>query len=45
MTDYLKYNVNGGKNLTTFQKVYSSLLAGGIGSVFGTPADLVLIRM
>jgi solute carrier family 25 oxoglutarate transporter 11 len=31
--------------LTAFQKVYSSLLAGGIGSIFGTPADLVLIRM
>lgn len=31
--------------MTAFQKVYSSLLAGGIGSIFGTPADLVLIRM
>lgn len=45
LNDYLKYQVNNGGNLTAFQKVYSSLLAGGIGSVFGTPADLVLIRM
>jgi solute carrier family 25 oxoglutarate transporter 11 len=45
LSDYLKFNVNGGANLTPFQKVYSSLLAGGIGSIFGTPADLVLIRM
>ncbi len=45
LSDYLKYSVNGGSNMTGFQKVYSSLLAGGIGSIFGTPADLVLIRM
>jgi len=45
MSDYLKYHVNNGGNLTGFQKVYSSLLAGGIGSIFGTPADLILIRM
>lgn len=31
--------------MTAFQKVYSSLLAGGIGSILGTPADLVLVRM
>lgn len=31
--------------MTTWQKIYSSLLAGGIGSIVGTPADLVLIRM
>ena len=31
--------------MTGFQKIYSSLLAGGIGSMVGTPADLVLIRM
>jgi solute carrier family 25 oxoglutarate transporter 11 len=45
LSDYLKYTVNGGANMTTFQKIYSSLLAGGIGATFGTPADLVLIRM
>ncbi len=45
LSDYLKYNVNNGANMTSFQRVYSSLLAGGIGSIFGTPADLVLIRM
>jgi solute carrier family 25 oxoglutarate transporter 11 len=45
LSDYLKYQVNGGQNMNTFQKVYSSLLAGGIGSVVGTPADLILIRM
>lgn len=31
--------------MTGWQKIYSSLLAGGIGSVVGTPADLALIRM
>jgi solute carrier family 25 oxoglutarate transporter 11 len=45
LSDHLKYNVNGGKNMSTFQKIYSSLIAGGIGSIFGTPADLILIRM
>jgi solute carrier family 25 oxoglutarate transporter 11 len=45
LSDYLKYTVNGGANMTTYQRIYSSLLAGGIGSMFGTPADLVLIRM
>jgi solute carrier family 25 oxoglutarate transporter 11 len=45
LSDYLKYSVNGGANMTGFQKIYSSLLAGGIGSMVGTPADLVLIRM
>jgi solute carrier family 25 oxoglutarate transporter 11 len=45
LSDYLKYTVNGGNNMTGFQKIYSSLVAGGIGSVVGTPADLVLIRM
>ena len=45
LSDYLKYSVNGGSNMTGFQKIYSSLLAGAIGSTFGTPADLVLIRM
>jgi len=45
LSDYLKWEVNGGANMTSFQKIYSSLLAGGIGSMVGTPADLVLIRM
>lgn len=45
LSDYLKYTVNGGENMTGFQKVYSSLIAGGIGSLVGTPADLILVRM
>jgi hypothetical protein len=45
LSDYLKYTVNGGENMTGFQKVYSSLVAGGIGSLVGTPADLILVRM
>jgi len=45
LSDYLRYSVNNGANLTTWQKVYSSLFAGGIASLLGTPADLVLIRM
>jgi solute carrier family 25 oxoglutarate transporter 11 len=35
----------GGKNLSAFQKAYCSLTAGGIGSLVGTPADLILVRM
>ena len=31
--------------MSNWQRVYSSLLAGGIGSIVGTPADLILIRM
>lgn len=31
--------------MTLIQKVESSLLAGAIGSMVGTPADLILIRM
>lgn len=45
MSDYIKNSVNGGGNLSTFQKTYCSLLAGGIGSFIGTPCDLVLVRM
>lgn len=45
LSDHLKYQVNGGANMTGFQKIYSSLIAGGIGSIVGTPADLVLIRI
>ena len=45
MIEYLRYEVNGGNNLSAFQKAYCSLTAGAIGSFFGTPADLVLIRM
>jgi solute carrier family 25 oxoglutarate transporter 11 len=45
LSDYLKYTVNGGANMTAWQKIYSSLIAGGIGSMVVTPADLVLIRM
>ena len=37
--------MNGGKNLSWMQKIYSSLLAGGVGSLIGTPADLILVRM
>ena len=36
---------NGGKNITFGQKMVCSLTAGGLGSLIGTPADLILIRM
>lgn len=45
MTAHIKKDINGGKNLTTWQKTYCSLIAGGIGSFIGTPFDLVLVRM
>ena len=45
MTDYIKEQVNDGKNLTAFQKTYCSLTAGAIGSFVGNPFDLVLVRM
>ncbi len=45
MSDYVKENINGGKNLSTFQKTYCSLTAGAIGSFIGNPFDLVLVRI
>lgn len=45
LSDHIKENVNGGKNLTSFQKVYCSLTAGAIGSFIGNPCDLTLVRM
>ena len=44
LSDYTKKRNNGG-NLSMFQKVYCSLIAGGLGSIVGTPADLCLVRM
>jgi len=41
MTSYLdRHNMNGFK-----EKAIAGLLAGGLGSIIGTPADLALIRM
>ena len=45
LCDYLRHEVNGGSNLSSWQKVYSSLVSGGIGAMIGTPADLILIRI
>jgi len=36
---------NGGKNLSAGQKAIASIVAGGVGSFIGTPADLCLVRM
>lgn len=44
MTEDMKKK-NGGKNLSAFQKAQASLVAGGIGSFIGNPADLCLVRM
>lgn len=44
-SDYVKNKKNGGQNLTFAQKGCCSLAAGGLASVVGTPADLILIRM
>lgn len=45
LTAHIKSDLNGGANLSTWQKIYSSLLAGGFGAFVGTPFDLVLVRM
>lgn len=44
LSDYTKKR-NNGANLSFFQKAYCSLIAGGLGSIIGTPADLCLVRM
>jgi solute carrier family 25 oxoglutarate transporter 11 len=44
LTDYKKRTLNV-ENLPFFQKMQCSLLAGGLGSIVGTPADLILVRM
>jgi len=44
LQDYLKRK-NNSSNLTFFQKMQCSLAAGGLGSLVGTPADLILVRM
>jgi solute carrier family 25 (mitochondrial oxoglutarate transporter), member 11 len=45
LSDYVKNQRNEGKNLSFAQKGFCSLMAGGLGSIVGTPADLILIRM
>lgn len=44
LSDYVKKQ-NKIEQLSFFQKAYCSLVAGGLGSIVGTPADLCLIRM
>jgi solute carrier family 25 oxoglutarate transporter 11 len=44
LSDYVKKQ-NNSNQLSFMQKVYCSSLAGGLGSIVGTPADLCLIRM
>lgn len=44
LSEYYKKQNNGG-NLTAFQKVSASLIAGSFGSFIGNPADLCLVRM
>lgn len=44
LSDYVKQQ-NNGANLSFAQKGMCSLAAGGLGSLVGTPADMILIRM
>lgn len=44
ISEHLKEK-NGGKNLSALQKAGASIVAGGIGSFIGNPADLCLVRM
>jgi len=45
LSDYVKRTKNDGKNLSLYQKGFCSLAAGGLGSIVGNPADLILIRL
>lgn len=45
LTQYVKNKHNNGENLSIAQKGVCSLSSGVIGSFFGTPTDLVLVRM
>ena len=44
IVDYLK-EMNKGAALPLAQKAGAGLAAGGLGAIFGSPADLSLIRM
>lgn len=44
LSDELKKR-NDGKELPLYQKAFAGLAAGGLGAMFGSPADLSLIRM
>jgi len=46
ISEKLETNPDGTKRKTTFmEKSLAGLAAGGLGSVFGTPADVALLRM
>ena len=45
LTEAVKTQMNKGKDLSLIQKIGCSLTAGGIGSFFATPCDLILVRM
>ena len=45
LCEYIKYARNNGQNPSSFQRAASSLVAGAIGAILGTPSDLVLVRM
>jgi solute carrier family 25 (mitochondrial oxoglutarate transporter), member 11 len=45
LTDYMKMKKEPGANLSFLEKSLISLTAGGCASLFGTPFDLILVRM
>jgi len=45
LSDYIKREKNNGENLSFAQKGLCSLTAGGLGSIIGNPADLILVRL
>ncbi len=45
LTDYIKQGKSEGQNLSTLEKIACSFTAGGIGSFFGNPFDLCLVRL
>jgi solute carrier family 25 oxoglutarate transporter 11 len=45
VTQWMQSKLEKGQNLSFAQRCFASLMAGGLGAIVGTPADLVLIRM
>ena len=45
LMDYFKAKKEKGQSITLSERAFCSVAAGGLGSIFGNPADLALIRM
>ena len=45
LSEWIKQNRNNGESLGVAQRACASFMAGSIGSFFGNPCDLALVRM